>query len=423
MKMTRLTTMKPWVLIFLAIRNFLDGAEEYFITPTAWYYIKSLGGSQKFLGMVLSIYGGAAVVAGPILGKFADQFGYIKLIVIFCYVLKVTGNIIYSIPVSIYCPLIGRALSGFSIGSTGILYGQLVLYTSDRSRPKAFIFINGMYCLGTVCGPALSSLLVFDANVFGWKIGPGNSPGVILAIIWSISLVVSFWLPKEFGTNIELDKTIVSLEEDSTSSSEDSDLYLRPSKLPPKHTIFCVFYVIFLGQFFPTIVTFYTPLLAQERFHLQFLDVKLLFLASSILSLVLFLTLYLATGCFNELKQACLAFVMQIIAISLLLYFAVYWGEVYWYDSYLLIPYIGFGLQNFIFAIGCSLLARITDPTMAGFYQGSSFSVDHLGFVFGRIVSGFIFTRTSLLLYCVGLSLLWLTGTIWFSLEYNHVLS
>ena len=422
MKMRKLTTMKPWVLIFLAIRNFLDGAEEYFITPTAWYYIKSLGGSQKFLGMVLSIYGGAAVIAGPILGKFADEFGYIKLIIIFCYALKVTGNLIYSIPASIYCPLIGRALSGFSIGSTGILYGQLVLYTSDRSRPKAFIFINGMYCLGTVCGPALSSLLVFNANVFGWKIDPGNSSGVILAMIWSISLVVSFWLPKEFGNNTELDKTIVSLEEDS-SSSDDGDSYLRPTKLPPKHTIFCVFYVIFLGQFFPTIVTFYTPLLAQERFHLQFLDVKLFFLASSILSLVLFLTLYLATGCFNELKQACLAFTMQIIAIFLLLYFALYWNDVSWYDSYLLIPYIGFGLQNFIFAIGCSLLARITDPTMAGFYQGSSFSVDHLGFVFGRIVSGFIFTRTSLLLYCTGLSLLWLTGTVWFSLEYNRILN
>ena len=423
MKVTRLTTMKPWVLIFLAIRNFLDGAEEYFITPTAWYYIKSLGGSQQFLGMVLSIYGGAAVVAGPILGKFADHFGYIKLIVIFCYALKVTGNLVYSIPVSLYCPLIGRALSGFSIGSTGILYGQLVLYTSDRSRPKAFIFINGMYCLGTVCGPALSSFLVFDANIFGWKIDPGNSSGVILALVWTISLVVSLWLPNEFGTNIELDKTIISMEDASSSSSDDSDSYFVPSKPPPKHTIFCVFFVIFLGQFFPTIVTFYTPLLAQERFHLQFLDVKLLFLASSILSLVLFLTLYLSTGCFDELKQACLAFFMQIIAIGLLLYFALYWNDVYWYNSYLLIPYIAFGLQNFIFAIGCSLLARITDPSMAGFYQGSSFSVDHLGFVFGRIVSGFIFTRISLLLYCTGLSLLWFLGTVWFSLEYKRILN
>ena len=422
MKVTRLTTMKPWVLIFLAVRNFLDGAEEYFITPTAWYYIKSLGGSQQFLGVVLSIYGGTAVIAGPILGKFADRFGYVKYIVIFCYALKVTGNLVYAIPVSLYCPVIGRALSGFSIGSTGILYGQLVLYTSDRSRPKAFIFINGMYCLGTVCGPALSSLLVFRADVFGWKIDPGNSSGVVLAIIWSISLIISFWLPTEFGTNSQLDKTIVSLEDDS-SSSDDSNSNIFQSKPRPKHTIFSIFYVIFLGQFFPTIVTFYTPLLAQEHFHLQFLDVKLLFLASSILSLVLFLALFLATGCFDELKQACLAFFMQITAIALLLYFSFYWGDVYWYDSYLLIPYIAFGLQNFIFAIGCSLLAKITDPSMAGFYQGSSFSVDHLGFVFGRIVSGFIFTRTSLLLYCTGLSILWFVGTVWFSLEYSRILN
>ena len=412
--------MKPWVLIFLAVRNFLDGAEEYFITPTAWYYIKSLGGSRQFLGYVLSIYGGAAVIAGPILGKCADHFGHVKYIIIFCYVLKVIGNLVYSIPASVYCPLIGRTLSGFSIGSTGILYGQLVLYTSDRSRPKAFIFINGMYCLGTVCGPALSSFLVFDADVFGWKINPGNSSGVILTVIWSISLAVSFWLPNEFGTNSPLDKTVVSMEDDS-SSSDESDSYFRRSSPPPKHTIFCVFYVIFLGQFFPTIVTFYTPLLAQEHFHLQFLDVKLLFLASSILSLVLFLVLYLATGCFDELKQACLAFFMQITSITLLLYFALYWGEIYWYDSYLLIPYIAFGLQNFIFAIGCSLLAKITDPSMAGFYQGSSFSVDHLGFVFGRVFSGFIFTRLTLLLYCTVLSLLWLVGTIWFSLEYSRI--
>ena len=229
-------------------------------------------------------------------------------------------------------------------------------------------------------------------------------------------------MPTEFGTNSQLDKTIVSLEEDS-SSSEDSDSGFLESEPCPRHTIICVFYVIFLGQFFPTIVTFYTPLLAQEHFHLQFLDVKLLFLASSIFSLVLFLVLFLATGCFDELKQACLAFFMQITAIALLVFFCLYWDDVFWYDSYLLIPYIAFGLQNFIFAIGCSLLARITDPSMAGFYQGSSFSVDHLGFVFGRIVSGFIFTRTSLLLYCTGLSILWFVGTIWFSLEYSYVLN
>ena len=415
--------MKPWVLIFLAIRNFLDGAEEYFITPTAWYYIKSLGGSREFLGFVLSIYGGAAVVAGPILGKFADHFGYIKCIVIFCYGLKVAGNLIYSIPASVYCPLIGRALSGLSIGSTGILYGQLALYTSDRSRPKAFIFINGMYCLGTVCGPALSSFLVFDADIFGWKINPGNSSGVILVVIWSISLIISFWLPSEFGTSSQLDKTIVSLDEHDadSNSSDDGDSYLLPFKPRPKHTTLCVFFIIFLGQFFPTIVTFYTPLIAQEHFHLQFLDVKLLFLASSILSLALFLALYLATGCFDELKQACLAFLMQIIAIMLLTYFALYWNKVYWYGSYLLIPYIAFGLQNFIFAIGCSLLAKITDPSMAGFYQGSSFSVDHLGFVFGRIISAFIFTKISLLLYCIGLSLLWFVGSVWFSLECKKI--
>ena len=125
-------SMKTWVFGFIAVRLFMDGAEEFFILPTAWYYIKSLGQTKTFLGIVLSAYSISAVLSGPIIGRLADRFGRIKCIIISCYFLKVGGSLMYSMPFSEYLPLCGRLMSGLADGSAGVLYGQVTLHTHHR---------------------------------------------------------------------------------------------------------------------------------------------------------------------------------------------------------------------------------------------------------------------------------------------------
>lgn len=408
--------MKTWVFVFIAARIFMEGLEEFFILPTAWYYIKSLGQTKTFLGLVMSVYSISAILTTPLIGIFADRFGNIKCIIIFCYSLKIIGNLLYSIPLSAYFPLIGRLVSGCSFGSNGVYYGQIVLYTPERYRAKVFIFLDGIFCMGTVLGPTFSSILTFDVEILGWRIDAGNSPGVILAMLWLISMVVAFWLPSE----LEKEQTErSSIPRGNKQLSE----HLDSSELDPERrsfrTIACLLYLIFLSLFYSSIVAFYTPLLAQEHFHLPFVHVKLLFLTSSLFAFALLLSLYIVAEHFDERTVLVSLTLVQILPIALLTYFAITWDNPLANQTYLLIIYNSLGVQSFSFSFGCSLLSKVTETKDAAFYQSLSLAALHVAYIASRVFSSWIFTKTSLLLYCLGLTLSWALGALWFGLEYK----
>ena len=413
------TSMRPWIFCAIAVRFFVDGSEEYFITPSAWYYIKSLGQTMTFLGIVLSAFPVGALSTGSMVGKFADKFGHIKSILLASFTIKVIANLIYSIPVSAYFPLAGRLLSGLADGSAGVYYGQIILYTPMKHRAPVFIFLDGMFTLGSLFGPTVSVFLSFNINVLGWKIDAGNSPGIVLALIWLVLLVNAMWLPKDFGTK----KTTVDHDSDDDDDDVISAQSLTNSPSYASHSaVLLIFYLVFLSLFYSTTVTFYVPLLAQELLHLQLTEVKLFFLVSSLFSMVLFLLFYLGANYFHETQLLACSMVMQIIAISILTYFGFSWDNVTGvYNGYILIAYICLGMPYFSFALGCSLLSKVTDPNNAAFYQGSSFAALHSGFVVSRIVSSFIFTKTSVLWFCLALVIMWSLGAVWLIIEYRNL--
>ena len=412
--------MKTWVFAFIAVRGFQDGAEEYFVTPTAWYYIKSLGQTQTFLGLVLSAYCVSAILAGPSFGRLADKCGGHKRIIVFCYFLKVAGNLIYSIPVSAYFPLLGRFISGISTASNGLLFVEVALHTKKKHLARVFILLDGMFCMGAAFGPALGSFVTFNANILGWKIDAGNSPGVILATMWLCSTIVALFLPNDLGYDkTAMDKKMLVLQSDGERDflPTEQDPINQP-KLRFNAEISCLLYLTFWSMFFMTTTTYYVPVLALEHYHLLFIHVKLLFVASSMFGFVLFFSLYIATEYFDERKLLAFLMLMQIAAIALLTYIACSWDNVSWNESYILIPYVCLGMPMVSFNLISALLSKIIDPKDAGFYQGICYAMFHLGFILGRTISSFIFAKTSLILYCLGLTFLWLVGALWFSFEY-----
>ena len=425
------TSMRPWIFCAIAARFFVDGSEEFFITPSAWYYIKSLGQTMVFLGIVLSAYPIGAVLTGSVVGKFADKFGHIKFILLASFTMKVLGNLIYSIPLSAYFPLAGRFLSGLAEGSAGVYYGQIILYTPEEHRARIFIFLDSMYALGSLFGPAVSVFLSFNVNILGWKIYAGNSPGIVLALIWLVLLVNAMWFPSEFGTK----KTTIDddPDHDENNDNDDDDVYYNddiistenltdPPSYASRSTVLLIFYQVFLSLFYSTTVTFYVPLLAQELLHLQLVEVRLLFLVGSVFSMVSFLLLYLGASYFHETQLLACSMLMQVVAIFIFTFFGFSWDNARGvYDSYILLAYICLGVQFFGFCLCCSLLSKVTDPNDAAFYQGSSFAALHSGFVVSRIVSSFIFTKTSVLWFCLALVIMWTLGAVWLMIEYRNL--
>jgi MFS family permease len=165
------TSLNKLVFIYLSLRLLTDGVEEFLILPTAWYYIKDLGETNTFLGLTLAAYSAGTLVFAPFIGLLAVKCQASKALVVMCGLVKLFGNVLYSIPVNGYFPLFGRFISGIGEGTTGVLYGAVTKCTTNKNRAKAFLYFEGLFCIGEVCGPAIGSLLIFNFNILGEYIG------------------------------------------------------------------------------------------------------------------------------------------------------------------------------------------------------------------------------------------------------------
>ncbi|XP_028410664.1 uncharacterized protein LOC114533353 isoform X2 [Dendronephthya gigantea] len=302
------TYLKTWVFCVLAIRSLFDGIDEYLIAASAWYYVKSLGGDKTFFGIVMTAYQFSALPFSPIIGRLADKFGHVKFIIVVSLFLRATGYVIYSIPVSAYFPLVGRLLAGISSGSGGVFLGQVSLYTPKRSRAQFFIVLEVLFTLGTLLGPTVGVFLTFNVNILGWKIDAGNSPGIVIALVWFVIFLISLWLPKEFGT--------VMVKDDEDEGDDDDPAtrdWSKRTKYISYSAIFFIFYLVILGLFFSNTVAIYVPLLAENHFHLQFIHVKMLFLVCSLFSMVLFIVFYIAAKYYHETQLLIVSMIMQVL--------------------------------------------------------------------------------------------------------------
>jgi MFS family permease len=54
-----------------------------------------------------------------------------------------------------------------SEGTMGVLYGVVTKCTTNENRAKAFLYFEGLYSIGVVCGPMVGSVLTFNLNIFG----------------------------------------------------------------------------------------------------------------------------------------------------------------------------------------------------------------------------------------------------------------
>jgi hypothetical protein len=79
---------------------------------------------------------------------------------------------------------------------------------------------------------------------------------------------------------------------------------------------------------FASTSTFYTPIMALDHFHLKLIHTKLIFLNSTLFTMLIFICFYLASGYFDERKLFLNTLFMQLFSISFLTCLAFFWDKV-----------------------------------------------------------------------------------------------
>ena len=404
LRMELVTNLKSSILVFFCVYFFISGVDIYIILPTAWYYIRSLGFSKTFYGAVIAAQALGFILFSPVVGKISDRTRAVKLVLLACAAVKVTANFVYALPVSGYCPLVGYFFSGAANGAYSAMYGEIVRYTKNENRSKLFIVIESMFTFGASCGPLVGGMVTFNANILGLNINDGNSPAVVLIIIWSIIFCVLIWLPSDIGTKEQVADE-VSVEGESTN--DDSLMKSFNS------TVWCLFFVFFLSALATVTCSANLPLLTMELFHLKLIHVKYLFGVGMIFEFLITLAAYKVTTYYSDHYILTFGIILQLPTVLLLCVYALLWRNVPFLLSYSLIIFICSGMSQITFAFVCCLLSKIIPSQHASTIQSLAMVDYNVATLLGRALSGLVFVQASLIVYSIGLLGLFLFGLAW----------
>jgi DHA1 family tetracycline resistance protein-like MFS transporter len=153
------------VVTFVFLTVFLDLIGFGIIIPLFPFYVKSMGGSARTIGFLLSCFAFTQLVATPLLGRLSDRIGRRKVIL-----LSLAGNAVSMVLFALAAkasllPLLfgSRVLAGATAGNLAACQAAIADVTSgpgrDEDRAKGMGRLGAGIGLGLVLGPALGGAL------------------------------------------------------------------------------------------------------------------------------------------------------------------------------------------------------------------------------------------------------------------------
>ena len=289
--------------------------------------------------------------------------------------------------------------------------------------------VEGMYCLGCVVGPVIASFLSFRINVLGLTIDEGNSPGVVMTMIWLFCLIGFLFLPIDIWADNAANKNLVlTRSDDEKDKKKDGDLKWHKRKAQEERKIgltdlriSCLLFLTFSNVAFSEMATFYVPVLGNDHLHLKVIHVKLMFLNCSIFSLFLFFSFTQAVEYVDERKLLLIPLLMDICGLLLLMYLAVFWNQLEDIQYYVVFLYLCLSMPYLSYPLGNSIVTKFLRTENAVFFLGFSYATLHIAYIAGRVGISFVYTKATLIYYCLGAIVFWSVGMVWYSVLYKKM--
>lgn len=195
--MTELTREQRKKLFVLMVNMFIAVGSFGIIIPILPTYLLSIGQAGTAAGLMIAIFAGAQLIMSPIAGRWSDQFGRRRMIIIGLFVLALSMLVFYFSD-SVGILYISRVIGG--VGAA-LLIPAIFAYVADITtmdqRAKGNSFISASMSLGIVIGPGIGGFLAD----FGIKM-----PLLVSAIVGFVAVLFSAFTLQE--SRVETDEPI-----------------------------------------------------------------------------------------------------------------------------------------------------------------------------------------------------------------------
>eukprot|EP00471_Norrisiella_sphaerica_P008585 CAMPEP_0184502710 /NCGR_PEP_ID=MMETSP0113_2-20130426/51066_1 /TAXON_ID=91329 /ORGANISM="Norrisiella sphaerica, Strain BC52" /LENGTH=485 /DNA_ID=CAMNT_0026892011 /DNA_START=62 /DNA_END=1519 /DNA_ORIENTATION=- len=150
------------VFALLLGSTFAMGIEYAILMPTVWRYVQSVGGSQTYLGILLSGFSFTRTLSFVFVGYWSDRRP-MREPFIFSFLIGAVGNFIYGIAGGLNSypmMLFGRLIAGIGAANTTLNQSYIARTSSPDQRTKLMSLCRGCAILGIAAGPVLNLFLL-----------------------------------------------------------------------------------------------------------------------------------------------------------------------------------------------------------------------------------------------------------------------
>jgi multidrug resistance protein len=183
-------TRSSRVVRYVFLTVFLDLIGFGIVIPLFPFYVKSMGGSARTVGLLLGCFSFTQLVATPILGRLSDRVGR-RPVILFSLAGNAASMVLFAVATKVsllWLLFVSRIVAGATAGNLSACQAAVADVTEGEERAQGMGRVGAGIGLGLVLGPALGGLL----SRFGSWAPPLGAAALAVA-----DLIASFfWMPE-----------------------------------------------------------------------------------------------------------------------------------------------------------------------------------------------------------------------------------
>src|ERR671914_251687 len=134
-------------LVVLMVTAFVDMVGLLMVLPLLPFYAKALGGSGTVVGLLVSSFAIAQLIASPFWGRFSDRYGRRPALLI-GLTASAIAYVVFAFAESLWLLLLMRLVQGAGGGTTGVAQAYVADTMAPGERAKALGWLSAATSAG-----------------------------------------------------------------------------------------------------------------------------------------------------------------------------------------------------------------------------------------------------------------------------------
>src|SRR5918997_3138706 len=166
-------------LAVLMVTAFVDMVGLLMVLPLLPFYAKALGGSGFVVGLLVSSFAIAQLIASPFWGRFSDRYGRRPALLI-GLTASAIAYVIFAYASSLWLLFISRIVQGAGGGTVSVIQAYVADAVRPEDRAKGLGWLSAATNAGVALGPLLGSLAMA---------GGRQTPGLVAAALCFVNII------------------------------------------------------------------------------------------------------------------------------------------------------------------------------------------------------------------------------------------